>query len=95
MHYGFLVPGILLLMTGVFPLSTAKTCNYGAPDISIGSQISFTSQAVTHQGVEIGIVTFGVRGQDGDLLVACRGKGHMLDSPVRYAFAVRNQALTL
>lgn len=48
MAYDFLIPGVLLMTTGVFPLGTAKACNYGQPDLgaAVGS-LSFTSQAVT------------------------------------------------
>ena len=47
MLYEFLVPGVLLMETGVYPIGTAKACGYGAPDRSLGMQRSFTSQAVT------------------------------------------------
>lgn len=48
MAYDYLLPGILLMQTGVFPLGTAKACDFGHPDLSraVGS-LSFTSQAVT------------------------------------------------
>jgi vanillate O-demethylase monooxygenase subunit len=48
MAYDYLLPGILLMQTGVFPLGTAKACDFGYPDLSraVGS-LSFTSQAVT------------------------------------------------
>lgn len=48
MAYDFLLPGVLLMQTGVFPPGTAKGCDFGYPDISaaVGS-LSFTSQAVT------------------------------------------------
>ncbi len=48
MTYDFLIPGILLMQTGVFPLGAAKACNFGIPDISTATGVfSFTSQAVT------------------------------------------------
>src|SRR5215210_5993943 len=48
MSYEFLIPGVLLMTGGVFPLGTAKACNYAAPDISQAvSGVTFTSQAVT------------------------------------------------
>ena len=47
MSYQFLVPGVLLMLTGVFPLGTAKACDFGEPDLALGTQLSFTSQAVT------------------------------------------------
>lgn len=48
MAYDFLLPGVLLMQTGVFPLGTAKACGFKMPDLStaVGS-LSFTSQAVT------------------------------------------------
>jgi vanillate O-demethylase monooxygenase subunit len=48
MAYDFLVPGVLLMTGGVFPLGTAKSLNYGDPDLSTAvSGVTFTSQAVT------------------------------------------------
>lgn len=48
MAYDYLLPGILLMQTGVFPLGTARSCDFGTPDLAhaVGS-LSFTSQAVT------------------------------------------------
>ncbi|MCW2369965.1 vanillate O-demethylase monooxygenase subunit [Sphingobium sp. B11D3D] len=48
MSYDFLIPGILLMTGGVFPLGTAKACDYGQPELSQAvSGVTFTSQAVT------------------------------------------------
>lgn len=48
MVYDFLVPGILLMTGGVFPLGTARGCDFGEPDLSLAvSGTTFTSQAVT------------------------------------------------
>ncbi|WP_119082315.1 aromatic ring-hydroxylating dioxygenase subunit alpha [Altererythrobacter sp. B11] len=48
MSYDFVIPGILLMTGGVFPLGTAKACDYGQPDYSKAvSGVTFTSQAVT------------------------------------------------
>ena len=47
MGYDFLIPGILLMQSGVFPLGTAKASDYGPPDMEEGRMRSFTSQAVT------------------------------------------------
>lgn len=48
MSYDFLIPGILLMSGGVFPLGTAKACGFGPPDLSQAvSGVTFTSQAVT------------------------------------------------
>ncbi|MCW2394994.1 MULTISPECIES: aromatic ring-hydroxylating dioxygenase subunit alpha [unclassified Sphingobium] len=48
MSYDFLIPGVLLMTGGVFPLGTAKGCDYGQPDLSRAvSGVTFTSQAVT------------------------------------------------
>jgi phenylpropionate dioxygenase-like ring-hydroxylating dioxygenase large terminal subunit len=48
MTYDFLVPGILLMASGVFPLGSAKTLDYAAPAMDDAvSGVSFTSQAVT------------------------------------------------
>ncbi|MXO64183.1 aromatic ring-hydroxylating dioxygenase subunit alpha [Altericroceibacterium endophyticum] len=48
MTYDFLIPGVLLMTGGVFPLGTAKELDYGAPDYSRAvSGVTFTSQAVT------------------------------------------------
>ncbi|KRA83700.1 aromatic ring-hydroxylating dioxygenase subunit alpha [Altererythrobacter sp. Root672] len=48
MVYDFLIPGVLLMTGGVFPLGTAAECDYGTPDLSRAvSGTTFTSQAVT------------------------------------------------
>jgi vanillate O-demethylase monooxygenase subunit len=48
MSYDFLVPGVLLMTGGVFPLGTAKSCGFSAPDLATAvSGVTFTSQAVT------------------------------------------------
>jgi vanillate O-demethylase monooxygenase subunit len=48
MTYDFLIPGVLLLTGGVFPLGTARACDFGQPDVSLAvSGVTFTSQAVT------------------------------------------------
>jgi Phenylpropionate dioxygenase and related ring-hydroxylating dioxygenases, large terminal subunit len=51
MTYDFLIPGILLMTGGVFPLGTAKACGHGQPDLSQAvNGVTFTSQAVTPMG---------------------------------------------
>ena len=51
MTYDFLIPGILLMTGGVFPLGTAKACDHGQPDLSQAvNGVTFTSQAVTPMG---------------------------------------------
>ena len=48
LSYDFLIPGILLMTGGVFPLGTAKARNFGAPAYEEAvSGVTFTSQAVT------------------------------------------------
>ncbi len=48
MTYDFLLPGVLLMTGGTFPLGTAKACGYGQPDDALATGgITFTSQAVT------------------------------------------------
>ena len=48
MSYDFLIPGVLLMTGGVFPLGTATQRGFGAPDYSQAvSGVTFTSQAVT------------------------------------------------
>jgi phenylpropionate dioxygenase-like ring-hydroxylating dioxygenase large terminal subunit len=48
MTYDFLIPGVLLMTGGIFPLGTAKACDYGAPDpAQAAGGVTFTSQAVT------------------------------------------------
>lgn len=48
MCYDFLIPGILLMWAGSFPVGTAKACEMGEPDRSKAiSGVTFTSQAVT------------------------------------------------
>ncbi len=48
MSYDFLIPGVLLMTGGVFPLGTAKAMGYGQPDYDEAvSGVTFTSQAVT------------------------------------------------
>lgn len=48
MSYDFLIPGILLMWNGSFPVGTASRYDMGAPDydLAIGG-VTFTSQAVT------------------------------------------------
>lgn len=48
MAYDFLIPGVLLMSGGIFPLGTAQACDFGAPDLeqAVGG-VTFTSQAVT------------------------------------------------
>jgi len=51
MCYDFLVPGVLLMWNGSFPVGTAQACNMGEPDRSKASGgVTFTSQAVTPMG---------------------------------------------
>jgi vanillate O-demethylase monooxygenase subunit len=51
MTYDFLIPGILLMTGGVFPLGTAQARGFGPPDLSQAvSGVTFTSQAVTPMG---------------------------------------------
>ena len=48
MVYDFLIPGILLMWNGSFPIGTAAACNYGEPDRSAAtSAVTYNSQAVT------------------------------------------------
>lgn len=48
MTYDFLLPGILLMQTGIFPPGTARACRLGHPDLADATGgLSFTSQAVT------------------------------------------------
>lgn len=48
MMYDFLIPGVLLMTGGVFPLGTAKASDFGLPDLAQAvSGVTFTSQAVT------------------------------------------------
>jgi vanillate O-demethylase monooxygenase subunit len=51
MTYDFLVPGVLLMWNGQFPVGTAAALEYGRPDFgeAIGG-VTFTSQAVTPLG---------------------------------------------
>lgn len=46
--YDFLIPGILLMWSGSFPVGTAQSCNFERPDYSKAvAGVTFTSQAVT------------------------------------------------
>jgi len=48
MSYDFLLPGVLLMTGGVYPLGTAKALGHGRPDYDKAvSGVTFTSQAVT------------------------------------------------
>lgn len=51
MVYDFLIPGVLLMTGGIYPLGTARSLDYGAPDpeLAVGG-VTFTSQAVTPMG---------------------------------------------
>jgi len=49
--YDFMVPGVLLMWSGNFPVGTAETCNYGPPDYSRAIDgVAFSNQAVTPAG---------------------------------------------
>ncbi len=49
--YEFLIPGILLMWSGNFPLGTAQACQHRKPDYSAAiSGVNFTCQAVTPIG---------------------------------------------
>lgn len=46
--YDFLIPGVLLMTGGNFPVGTAERCGEGPPDLAEAlSGVTFTSQAVT------------------------------------------------
>lgn len=46
--YDFLIPGVLLMISGVFPLGTAAASSHARPDFDKAvSGVTFTSQAVT------------------------------------------------
>jgi nitrite reductase/ring-hydroxylating ferredoxin subunit len=46
--YDFLLPGVLLMTGGNFPIGTAAGCDHGVPDMALAeSGVTFTSQAVT------------------------------------------------
>jgi vanillate O-demethylase monooxygenase subunit len=46
--YDYLIPGVLILQGGVFPLGTARQCEHGMPDFSLAvSDVTASSQAVT------------------------------------------------
>lgn len=48
MSYDFLLPGVLLMTGGTYPLGTAKALDYGRPDYDEAVDgVTFTSQAVT------------------------------------------------
>ncbi|HWU04637.1 MAG TPA: aromatic ring-hydroxylating dioxygenase subunit alpha [Novosphingobium sp.] len=49
--YDFLLPGVLLMKGGNFPVGTAQACDFGPPDYAraVGG-VTFTSQAVTPTG---------------------------------------------
>lgn len=48
LEYDYLVPGILLMWSGVFPTGTAKACDFGIPDYALAvGGVARTSQAVT------------------------------------------------
>jgi vanillate O-demethylase monooxygenase subunit len=48
MIYDFLIPGVLLMTSGVFPLGSAKALDFKAPDMAKAvAGVTFTSQAVT------------------------------------------------
>lgn len=48
MSYEFLVPGVLLMWNGSFPVGTAAACGFGEPDRTMATAaVTFTSQAVT------------------------------------------------
>jgi len=48
MRYDFLVPGVLLMTGGTFPLGTAQASGHGEPDLARATGgVTFTSQAVT------------------------------------------------
>jgi vanillate O-demethylase monooxygenase subunit len=51
--YDFLIPGVLLMSGGNFPLGTAAACDFGPPDLrQADGGVTFTSQAVTPMGAK-------------------------------------------
>jgi phenylpropionate dioxygenase-like ring-hydroxylating dioxygenase large terminal subunit len=51
MTYDFVIPGVLLMTGGLFPLGTARASDFAAPDLSAAvGGVTFTSQAVTPVG---------------------------------------------
>ncbi len=47
-RYDFLIPGVLLMTGGVFPIGTCERLGGGAPDLELAlGAVTFTSQAVT------------------------------------------------
>ena len=49
--YDFLLPGVLLMWSGMFPLGTAEAMKRAKPDLATASaDVTFTSQAVTPMG---------------------------------------------
>ncbi len=47
-RYDFVLPGVLLMTGGVFPIGTARRLNGAAPDLELAEgAVTFTSQAVT------------------------------------------------
>jgi vanillate O-demethylase monooxygenase subunit len=50
MRSDYVIPGILLNLSGNFPLGTAASCKDAAPDVSLATDLSFSSQAATPIG---------------------------------------------
>lgn len=49
--YDYLIPGILLMWSGSYPVGTAQACDLGRPDFSAAtSNVSCNSQAITPMG---------------------------------------------
>lgn len=80
--YDFLVPGVLLMTGGNFPLGMAARLGHGSPDLSQAvSGVTFTSQAVTPTGAKTSryFFSWGPRNDHGgkelrDVLMTMAGK---------------------
>jgi vanillate O-demethylase monooxygenase subunit len=67
--YDFLIPGVLLMWSGSFPLGTAAACNNEKPDYERAmAGVTFTSQAVTPTGAKSAryFFSWGPHRQHGD-----------------------------
>jgi vanillate O-demethylase monooxygenase subunit len=67
--YDFLVPGILLMVGGNYPVGTAEKCRGGPPDLADAvSGVTFTGQAVTPTGPKTSryFFSWGPRRDHGD-----------------------------
>jgi nitrite reductase/ring-hydroxylating ferredoxin subunit len=88
--YDFLIPGILLMWSGGFPLGTAAKFNHGRPDFDLACNgVNFTNQAVTplQPGKARYLFSWGPHCKHGDAILR--------DNMIKLAYVAFNEDKTM